>query len=190
MSKNYSDPVPQLPLIAPDQTLNLRGDVDPFQAFEVAVLDLCGGLKRLGAEVPLVQVRINMHRLFHRYHEFIMTIPVTIPKQLQTRSKLRAVRAFPLEFLAFVVGHRSGDHLEVIDLYFSADQKEHAGSVITGQAGPCLMFPTQLMKCTTSSGLRKQAASAVGLNRYAVFCSTTISKTGAGAWVGWEFPSR
>ncbi len=55
-----------------------------------------------------------------------MTIPVTISKRLQKRFKLRAVRAFPLEFIAFVVGRRAADHLDVLDLFFPADQQEHA----------------------------------------------------------------
>ena len=54
-----------------------------------------------------------------------MTIPVTMSKTLQTRFKLRAVRAFPREYIAFLAGRRADDHLEVIDMFFPAYQKEN-----------------------------------------------------------------
>ena len=41
-----------------------------------------------------------------------MTIPITISRKVQTRFKLRAWRAFPREFIGFLVGNRAQDHLE------------------------------------------------------------------------------
>jgi hypothetical protein len=47
-------------------------------------------------------------------------------KTLQTRFKLRAVRAFPNEYVAFLIGRRAAkDHLEVTDMYFPDNQAAH-----------------------------------------------------------------
>jgi hypothetical protein len=56
-----------------------------------------------------------------------MDIPINLPKKVQTRFKLRAVRAFPREFVAFVVGRRNQQGgLDVVDMYFPADQAKQA----------------------------------------------------------------
>ena len=36
------------------------------------------------------------------------------------------MRAFPREFIGFLVGKRAEDYLEVLDLFFPTDQKEYA----------------------------------------------------------------
>ena len=53
-----------------------------------------------------------------------MTIPITISRKVQTRFKLRAWRAFPREFIGFLVGKRAEYHLEVMDMFFPADPTE------------------------------------------------------------------
>ena len=55
-----------------------------------------------------------------------MAIPITISRKVQTPFKLRALRAFPREFIGFLVGRRAEDRLEVLDMFFPADQKEYA----------------------------------------------------------------
>jgi hypothetical protein len=55
-----------------------------------------------------------------------MTIPITISRKVQTPFKLQALRAFPREFIGFLLGRRAEDRLEVLDMFFPADQKEYA----------------------------------------------------------------
>lgn len=52
-----------------------------------------------------------------------MTIPITISRKVQTPFKLRALRAFPREFIGFLVGRRAEDRLEVPDMFFRRTSK-------------------------------------------------------------------
>jgi proteasome lid subunit RPN8/RPN11 len=45
------------------------------------------------------------------------------------------LRAFPREFIGFLEGKRAEDHLEVLDMFFPADQREYATDVEVTMAG-------------------------------------------------------
>jgi hypothetical protein len=55
------------------------------------------------------------------------TIPVTNARQLITGFKIRAARAWPIEFLAFPLGRKHEDgSIEVVAFYYPKDWREHA----------------------------------------------------------------
>lgn len=53
------------------------------------------------------------------------TISISIPRRLVTGFKIRSARAWPAEFIAFILGRRTEDAYEVLDIWYPPNWKEH-----------------------------------------------------------------
>ena len=52
-----------------------------------------------------------------------MSIQVSIPRRLVTGYKIRACRAWPSEFIAYIIGRRDGDSYQILDIWYPKNWK-------------------------------------------------------------------